>query len=332
MMNPIYGCPKVSAGVGMDYLMGWRGSRRAVGPAVRRCAARFLVFATGSLLVAGSVLFVPGTAQANAPGPTDGVTGTAYVNPNGTVTVTVGGTWLWPFSSTSFPGGLKATVQHPCDHRSGAGWGVLWEDPQDPGFTETYSSRTQSMTVNIGSRGINPQNSDNHVMYNSVDPCGTFVETDVPAQGDGNVNGTWKAIHTYANASMVPASVCVVTFDLGFGVTPAPKYLKFSNDDNSIAWSLQDMGRWDNSAGGANCAHLPTQVPAPTTTAPPVQPASHVTPAAPQPATKPSGTLAFTGFGGTGYMLLVVGMLLVFVGLGVYFVDFPKTMKWLLGM
>jgi hypothetical protein len=331
MMFRTYGRPKVTAGVGMDYLGSGRARRRAVGIARGWRAHRALMLAIGTLLVASVVLFVTRTAQANAPGPTDGVTGTAFVNPDGTVTVTVGGTWEWPFASTQFPGGLHATVQHPCDRRSGAGWGVVWSDPQDPGYTETYHSKYLSLTVKVGSRGVNPANTDHAVIYNTMDPCGTFTETDVPAAGDGNVTGTWKSTHVYASAAMVPASVCVVTYDLGFGLAPAPKYLKFSNDDNSVAWSLQDMGSWNNSIGGPNCAQLPALQPAPATTpATPAKPASQVTPSA--PATPPAtGGLAFTGFSATGRLLTLLGMVLVILGLAVYFVDAPKTAQWLVG-
>ena len=135
----------------------------------------------------------------------------------------------------------------------------------------------------------------------------------------------------------MPAAICVVTYDLGFGKTPLPKYRNFSNDDNSVAWQLQDTGRWSMSSGGVNCGTVP-----PPTLAPPVPavpPAKTVaktippptsvkvttpapTPAPRQPAV--TGPLAFTGFGPTGRLLTLIGMILVVVGAVFYFVDVRK--------
>jgi hypothetical protein len=56
---------------------------------------------------------------------------------------------------------------------------------------------------------------------------------------------------------------------------------------------------------------------------------THVTP---KPVTKPSGVLAFTGFGQTGQLMALLGLLLVIIGLVLYFVDVRKAASWLLGM
>jgi hypothetical protein len=289
-------------------------------------------------------MFWTGTAEANAPGPTGAVHMTALINANGTVTVQAQGEWLWMYSRSDSDGGLNATVNAPCDHRSGAGWGVIWNDPQDSGFAETYHDKYQSQTVNMGSRGVNPANTDNLVMFNRAQPCGTFVQNNEPAPGDGYVTGTWTGTHVYANAASVPAAICVVTYDLGFGKTPLPKYRNFSNDDNSVAWQMQDTGHWSMTSGGINCGTIPPPTPAPPTPTPPAKTVAKTSPpvtsppvttAAPKPAPKipaATGPLAFTGFGPTGRLLTLIGMILVVIGVVFYFVDVRRAARWLLGL
>jgi hypothetical protein len=328
-----------------------RGSRRlrrrAHGPLVRpRASTRARrSLAVGTLFALGLTILWGGVAQANAPGPTGAIHMTAVVNANQTVTVNASGTWLWMYSRSDSDGGLNATVAAPCDHRSGVGWGVMWSDPQDAGFTETYTSKFQAQTVHMGSRGLNPANTDSVVAFNHAQSCGTFTQTNQPLPGDGFVTGTWTASHVYNNATAVPGAICVVTYDLGFGKMPLPKYRNFSNDDNSVAWQLQDTGHWSMSTGGVNCQNIPAATPAPpvpTPTIPPAKTVAKTTPpptvtprVAPTPAARPpavTGPLAFTGFGPTGRLLTLIGMILVVVGLVFYFVDVRKAVLWLLGL
>jgi len=174
--------------------------------------------------------------------------GSIVVNSGGSATVNVSGTWVWPFSS------LGATTTHPCDHRIGVGWGVVWNDSSDPGT----SISSNGVTLGVGSTGVNPANTDDKVTYNTQDPCGTFTETDSPNQGDGNVSGTWTGTHVYANLTSVPAAVCIVTYDLGPGTVPAAARLKLTYDDNSLVHSFDNGGTWDASAGGSNCVATKT--------------------------------------------------------------------------
>lgn len=284
-------------------------------------------------------------AMANSPSPTAAPESSGMVlqHTDGTVTVNFSGTWLWPFrpAGGEKTSGISATVTNPCDSRFGAGWGVTWDDPNDPGISETYVGQGLSVTVGVGSRGINPLNIDRRVEFDTGRPCGTFVQTNTPQPGDGYVTGTWTATHTYANITDVPPAICVITYDLGFGHMPAPSRIAFSNDDNSVVWALRQNGAWNTTTMGQNCSKLPPAVPAPPTPTPPappppVQTVSHTpTPAPPVHAASKaasSGILAFTGFGQLGQLLALLGAILVLVGLPLYFLDLRRTAQWFLGL
>ncbi|HLM95015.1 MAG TPA: hypothetical protein VK283_01800, partial [Acidimicrobiales bacterium] len=65
--------------------------------------ARRRTIAAGAVAVVGAMLitfFTASAAMANAPNPvsTPPITGDIVTNSNGTVTVNVAGTWVWPFS------------------------------------------------------------------------------------------------------------------------------------------------------------------------------------------------------------------------------------------
>ena len=105
---------KVTAGVRMNDLRAV-AKRRALGPAIevaraptharggrggRRCGAVLITF------------FGANAAMANAPNPvgTPPITGNIVTNSNGTVTVNVTGTWVWPFSTS--PQGRRRPPRH----------------------------------------------------------------------------------------------------------------------------------------------------------------------------------------------------------------------------
>ena len=339
---------------------GRRGRRRVWGPVMRSRARRrtreaIVVAVVGALLVFG---FGVTAALANSPLPAQAPQGnTAFINPDGTVTLNVQGTWTWPFSGLPHTEGLNATLSNPCDHRAGVGWGLVWNDPNDPGNVVTFTTKGQSVTVGLGSLGTIAANTDRAVHAN-LPPlrCGTFTQTNVPGFSDGTVTGTWSGTHTYSSVHALPTEVCVVTFDLGFGKVPAPAFVKFTNDDNSIFWSIVLNRGWSQSATGPNCVPVPTPVLAPapppttpTTAVPAVTPSGPTGPSPPAapasvrsvapataPATAPrsasSGALAFTGFGRIGQLISLLGALLVLAGLVLYFVDVRRTMQWLLGL
>ncbi|HEY5025165.1 MAG TPA: hypothetical protein VII76_09325 [Acidimicrobiales bacterium] len=284
-------------------------------------------------------------AFANAASPTASplTSGTVELNANGTVTVTASGTWLWAFGvESATTAGLHATVNHPCDSRTGVGWGVVWGDPNDPGFPETYVTKhgkPVSQMVHVGSVGRDPVNSDSSVDFNPNRPCGSFVQTNVPRPGDGYDTGAWKSVHVYNSVASMPSDVCVITYDLGFTRPPTSHRTDFDNNDNSVQWALFTTGSWDTTTTDDNCAQLPAPVvapPVPVTVAPVVKTVSHTSPP-PAPhvvktVPKPSGVLAFTGFGRTGQLLAVLGMILVVIGLILYFIDVRKAAMWLLGL
>lgn len=164
-------------------------------------------------------------------------------NSDGTVTVTVSGQWKW----TTLKG---PSTKFPCDHRFGVGWAMVWNDSNDSGTALTYNPGP--VTVDVGSTGTDPRNTDHSVAYNHADPCGTFD------QGSKTASGTWTGTHVYASKSVLPAETCVVTYDLtgnGRG-GPDPARLEFTNADNSVRDSLKATGTWDTTPGGANCVAL----------------------------------------------------------------------------
>jgi hypothetical protein len=304
----------------------------------RKWQARFVAVLSASLVVVLSAT----AAMANAPAPASSplTSGSVVQNANGTVTVTASGTWLWPFGTESATtAGIAATVNHPCDSRTGVGWGIVWSDPNDPGIVESYFTKGKaaglSLTVHVGSKGVNPVNTDDRVTFDPSHLCGTFIQTNVPNPGDGYDAGAWSGSHTYANAGALPQAICVITYDLGFGLPPRPHRINFDNNDNSVQWELFQNGAWDNTTMGLNCSTLPPPVAAPPTTAPPiVKTVSNASPPpAPHVAVKAStGPLAFTGFGSVGQLMAVLGVILVLVGCVLYFVDVRKAFQWLLGL
>ena len=333
----------------MTNLTSRRGRRGAAGPIVReRARHRRRVAVVVALCGTVVVLGMSATATANAPSPVTETLqpGTVLINPNGTVTVNAHGLWVWPFGIESeHTAGLQATSRHKCDHRVGAGWGILWNDPNDSGLTETYHTklkggrkRNLSLTVNVGSKGVNSANTDMQVQYNTSDPCGMFVLTNVPARGDGYDVGAWAARHTYADVAALPSEICLVTYDLGVGKgAPAAHRTSYTNNDNSVQWQLVNMGGYSTSVTGKNCNSLPAPVNAPltpTTTIVPVSKTTHNPTTTTPPArvvTTTSHTLAFTGVGNTGRLVALLGALLVLLGLLVYFVDIRRATTWLLG-
>ncbi|HUI02350.1 MAG TPA: hypothetical protein VLZ77_02330, partial [Acidimicrobiales bacterium] len=279
-----------------------------------------------TLGVAVLTLFDVGPAAANAPMPVKMAPAVIVQNADGTVSVTVTGTWVWPYSALLRTPGLKATDAEPCDRRAGAGYGWAWFDPNDPGFSQTWSGHGLYATLGLGSTGVIPANLEQNVSHDAAARCGHFVLTNTPGRGDGYDTDTVSATHIYASMAALPPVVCMVTWDLGLNVSRISQE-RFANKDNSVRWSLKEHDAWTESPNGPNCTKVGNGAPPPDTV--PTTPAKKVAvskstpkpaPApAPKPATKPSGTLAFTGFGAIGRVTTVLGAALVLVGLMVYF-------------
>ena len=136
-----------------------------VGSAILRSSlgARFLALIA---LVSGVIGFVvlPSTpAFANAANPSAaGVTGSVVINGDGSVSVTVSGTWTWSApagnSSVNFPCGSQYGV--PGGGHFAVGWGMIWNDTNDPG----YIVKQGSISEGVGSMGntLNPQDETAH--------------------------------------------------------------------------------------------------------------------------------------------------------------------------
>lgn len=181
---------------------GWRSLRTAM--------------AVGAVVAVVDVaIAVP--AFANAANPNPDTIGTTTVNPDGTVTANVSGTWSWPGQN--------------CEGRYGEGyaidwWGVSSSQTPSPSFSLTNATEvatpgsTTTGTISpagaiaIGN-GPNPSGGYFHVaqyyageVVNSPSTC-----TDTTINGQPGSEGAWSATATYPNAADVPAAVCVNMYD-----------------------------------------------------------------------------------------------------------------------
>ncbi|HXQ60571.1 MAG TPA: hypothetical protein VN799_10740 [Acidimicrobiales bacterium] len=158
-------------------------------------------------------------AAVNPPAPT----GTITTASNGTVTLNVTGSWSWPVGNKA--GDIKATNAKKCGAYVGVGWGVVWNDANDAGYTLKYGSVAPEL---VGSTtAVNGNTVDESVHYNAANPCGSFSTS--------AITGQWTDQHTYANAASVPTSICVVSYALKGTPASKPKhYLVDKNSHNSF--------------------------------------------------------------------------------------------------
>lgn len=185
------------------------GARRAP----RRMAGRAMTVLVSSVVLAafGATAASARPLPVNPPAPT----GTITLNPSGTVTVSVTGTWSWPVGSG--PGQIPATAGKPCATNFGVGWGIVWNDFNDPGYPISYKHGGTTFTQKVGSKGNASISTaaDEAVHYDTANPCGTFTTS--------AVSGQWTATHTYQDASSVPSgglsgeNICVVSYVLRTG-------------------------------------------------------------------------------------------------------------------
>ena len=306
---------------------------------VLRGRARLLVGTAVALTLGVGVLtvFGVGAAYANAPMPVSIEPAQIVQNANGTVSVTITGTWVWAYSAVLETPGIKATAGDQCDHRAGGGYGWAWFDPDDPGYSETWTGHGLYVTLGMGSTGVIPANREAFVSHDPAHPCGNFVLTNSPAAGDGYDTDTVTATHIYQSMADLPPVACMVTWDLGLNIGRISQE-RFTNHDNSVRWSLKEHNAWAETPSGPNCTKVGNGAPPPATTpapAPKKVTVSKSTPPAktpaPAPVVKPSGTLAFTGFGAIGRLTTVLGAALVLIGLLVYFFDLRLATVWLFG-
>jgi hypothetical protein len=171
-------------------------------------------------LAATLVVVAASAAFGNAANPLPTTTAIATQNADGSVTVTVHGSWDWQSQT--------GTSADPCGGtRFGVGWAVAWGDPNAPGHAVTKGSTT----LLVGTP------TDNAVHFDAADPCGVL--------GPGNhPTGPWgPESHTYGAGTPV-GQVCVNMYDLhdtqakkpGDYVAGGPGH----NKDNSIETNAFD--------------------------------------------------------------------------------------------
>jgi hypothetical protein len=194
-------------------------------------------------------------ALANAANPRPDTTGTATVNPDGTVTAELHGTWVW--------------AGQACAGRYGEGWAVDWwgisaSKTPNPSFSLTNASSVvtpgSTTTTTISPAGaILIKNSTNyfHVgqyyageTINSPSTC-----TDTGTGASATSSGSWSATATYPSLSDVPKNVCVNIYDEhgkeGQISKSASDFSPINDHDNSI-----QTNAFDPTMGNGYCVEL----------------------------------------------------------------------------
>jgi hypothetical protein len=156
-------------------------------------------------------------AFANAPNPNADTVANAVVNSDGTVTVTMSGTWSWP--------------GQPCSGRYGEGWAVDWwgistSQTPSPSFSLTNATEvlsagnTTTGTISpVGAIQIHGQGGSPNLFFhvpqyyagevvNSASTC-----TDTGSGNTAGSQGSWSAQATYPSKADVPAQLCVNMYD-----------------------------------------------------------------------------------------------------------------------
>ncbi len=174
---------------------------------------------------------------ANPPAPT----GTITTSAGGAVTVSATGSWSWPVGTGT--GELNATAKQVCGGYYGVGWGMVWNDPSDSGYTITYKKKGVPYSVNVGST---TGTDSNLVSYDATNPCGSYSAT--------AVSGQWTATHTYA-AGTLPPLICVVSYVLKHPRAGHKKmYQVNTNKNNSFHTAVkQGNGSLAKFETGSNC-------------------------------------------------------------------------------
>jgi hypothetical protein len=152
-------------------------------------------------------------AGANAPNPNADISATGQVNSDGTVTVNLNGTWVWPGQN--------------CEGRWGEGWAVDWwgvsaSQTPSPNFTlsnvsliPSFGQRTTGSQSAAGAIQLADHTGYFHVgsMYNDETVNSATTCQDVTISGQQGSQGAWTATATYPNASDIPPNICVNGYD-----------------------------------------------------------------------------------------------------------------------
>jgi uncharacterized repeat protein (TIGR01451 family) len=217
--------------------------------------------------------------------------GSAVVNPDGTVTVTVQGEYDWYTQILQRKKNGKP-VGDACGGEYGIGWSMIWHDPKDPGAM-TVASDTVAEGLGAAGNSLNPP--DAVVHYNADDPCGTPQDVVDPQTAmthtipagqwglgtaaclppDGADVGvpacpptpahpstaptlpTVATTHTYASPADLPSTICVNLYVLQHPYVNDDAAYTLAQPDNSIT-----AGEFDPTPGNGSC-FTPLITPAP---------------------------------------------------------------------
>lgn len=197
-----------------------------------------LALATIFAMILGTIVAVVTTvgvaaAFANAGNPQGTSHGTATVNPNGTVTVDVGGTWEWP-------------SQTDCTGRYGLGWAVDWWGISSSSSSQSipglkYSTFSPPSTLGTGgsdaAAGSIPIGKTGQYFHASSQYNGFQIGL-CPNGANGFPVGNWTATATYPNSASVPKQLCVNMYDphgkQNSASTNSNDYSAINDKDNSI--------------------------------------------------------------------------------------------------
>ena len=231
----------------------------------RAVRARFDVRGRGRRIVAATVaaifavaavavvqLLGVSSAGANAANPSPNTGGTATVNPDGSVSASIGGTWVW--------------AGQDCAGRFGSGiavdwWGISASATPTPNFSLTNASMVpgpaQKSTGTISPAGaikIKQNGLFFHVAQEYADETVNSTScTDTPANKGST--GPWTATATYPNLKDVPSQICVNIYDehgqINKASNSANDYSPVNDNDNSI-----DTNDFDPTVGNGYCFAL----------------------------------------------------------------------------
>ncbi|HUC37412.1 MAG TPA: hypothetical protein VMR97_09840 [Acidimicrobiales bacterium] len=202
--------------------------------------------AVGIVLMGISLTGLVG-AWANAANPAPTTTAKATVNSDGTVSVNISGTWVWPGQACSGRYGEGYSVDW---------WGISSSSTPSPNFTLTNASEvTGPATTTTGS--VSPVGAQDikgsggiadsffHIgQYYSgqdINSASTCTDTTFSGQSGGNSTGStgpWAASATYPSLADLPPNLCVILYDehgsLGKASGSANDFSPINDNDNSI--------------------------------------------------------------------------------------------------
>jgi hypothetical protein len=257
-----------------------RASRRIVGGAMTVGLAAVVLMGFGASAASAR------PSPENPPAPT----GTITVGSGGAVTVTATGDWAWAIGTAK--GDLKpsaSSAANPCGTNYAVGWGMVWNDSNDPGYPIQYGSVPAEL---VGSTlVVNGNTKDENVHYNTTKSsrCGSYSPT--------GLTGQWGSeTHVYASAASVPATICVVNYVLRHTPTGHKNELLVDKNKRNSFHAAVKAGNgltWPTSSACFLTSGLRTS-PTIVTTATNAQVGSAITDSAVLSGTAPTGTVGGT--------------------------------------